>query len=137
MLLLESKKRKLCSQTSDCMFIGYVEHSTAYIFLVLKSYILDCTTIIETMNAKFLKHIFSLSNKISHALVEINREITSNEELRRRKRLKKEFSYGNDSQTFLVDNNPLTYSDAISTLDCKFWKETIKSEIDSIMKNKT
>ena len=64
-------------------------------------------------------------------------EITSNEELRRSKRPRKEFSYGNDFQTFLVDNDPLTYFDAISSSDSKFWKEAIKTEIDSIMKNKT
>ena len=57
--------------------------------------------------------------------------------MRRSKRPRKEFSYGNDFQTFLVDNDSLIYSDAISSPNCKFWKEAIKSEIDSILKNKT
>ena len=64
-------------------------------------------------------------------------EITSNEELRRSKRPRKEFSYGNEFQTFLVDNDPLTYFDVISSSDSKFWKKAIKTEIGSIMKNKT
>ena len=95
-LLFEPKKRKLGSKTSDCMFVGYAEHNTAYRFLVLKSGVLDCNTIIETKNAEFFEHIFLLSNKISHPPVEINREITSIEKLRKSKRPRKEFSYGND-----------------------------------------
>ena len=38
---------------------------------------------------------------------------------------------------FFVDNDPLIYSNAISSFDCKFWKEAIKFKIDSILKNKT
>jgi len=36
-----SNKRKIGSKSSDCMFIGYAEHSAAYRFLVLKSDLLD------------------------------------------------------------------------------------------------
>ena len=39
-------------------------------------------------------------------------------------------------KTFPIDNDFLTYFDAISSSDCKFWKEAIKFEIDFIMKNK-
>ena len=46
-MLLDTKKRKIGSKTSDCMFIGYAEHSAAYRFLVLKSDVLDCNSIIE------------------------------------------------------------------------------------------
>ena len=99
-LLSESKKRKLGSKIFDCIFIGYTKYSVAYRFLVLRSDVFDCNTIIETKNVGFFKHIFSLSNKISHAPVEINKEITSNEELKRSKRQRKEFSCGNDFQHF-------------------------------------
>ncbi|XP_059284843.1 protein transport protein SEC24 C-like [Lycium ferocissimum] len=113
-------------------------NSAAYRFLVLKSDVLDCNTIIETKNAEFFEHIFPLSDKISHPHVERSNEITSNEELRRSKRPRKEyFSYGNDFQTFLVDNEPSNYFEAISSSDAKFWKEAIKMEIDYIMKNNT
>ena len=58
--------------------------------------------------------------------------------MRRSKRTRKEyFFYGNDFQTFLVDNEPLNYFESISSFDAKFWKEAIKVEIDSIMKNNT
>ena len=134
---LNLKKIKLGSETSDCIFIRYVEYSVVYRFLVLKSDVLDCHIIRETKNAKFFEHISPLSNKLFHAPVEINREITSNEELRRSKRLRKEFSYGNDVQTFLIDNDPLIYSDTICSPNCKFWKEAIKSKVYYFMKNKT
>ena len=49
------------------MFIGYVEHSAAYRFIISKRVVLDCNTIIETKNVKFFEHIFPLSSKISHA----------------------------------------------------------------------
>jgi len=40
------------------MFIGYAQNSAAYKFLVLKSDVLDCNTIMETKNAEFLKVFF-------------------------------------------------------------------------------
>ena len=48
-MLLDPKKRKICSKTYDCMFIGYASNSSSYRFLVLKSSdVLECNTIIET-----------------------------------------------------------------------------------------
>jgi len=91
--LPEPKKRKIGSKTADCMLIGYAEHSATYKFLVLKSDALDCNTIIETKNTEFFEHIFLLSDKISHTPVETNSEITSNEELRRSKKPRKEYFF--------------------------------------------
>ena len=48
------------------MFIGYASNSAAYRFLVLKSDVLECNTIIKIKNAEFFEHIFPLSKKISH-----------------------------------------------------------------------
>ena len=59
-MLPDPKKRKLGSKTSDCMFIGYDEHSVAYRFLVLQSDVLDYNTIVETKNAEFFEHVFPL-----------------------------------------------------------------------------
>jgi hypothetical protein len=42
------------------MFIGYAGNSVAYRFLVLKSDVLNCNTIIEIKNAKFFEHIYPL-----------------------------------------------------------------------------
>jgi hypothetical protein len=80
----EPKKKKIGFNTSDCMFIGYVEHSVAYCFLILKSDVLDSNTIIETKNVEFFGHIFPLSDKSSHVFV--NRVVEdSSEELRSKK----------------------------------------------------
>ena len=48
------------------MFIGYANNSATYRFLVLKSDVLECNTIIETKNAEFFAHIFPFSEKISY-----------------------------------------------------------------------
>jgi len=58
-MLPNPKKRKIGSKTYDCMFLGYVEHSVAYRFLVLNSDIIERNTIAETkmlssLNISFL-----------------------------------------------------------------------------------
>ena len=84
------------------MFIGYAKKSDAYRFLVLKSDVLDCNTIIETKNAEFFEHIYPLSEKISRSLVDNNTtydnrvEKTHVEELRMSKRQRKETSFGDN-----------------------------------------
>jgi len=64
-MLPDPKKRKIGSKTSDCMILGYAEHS-AYKFLVLKSDVIEHNTIVETKNVKFFEYIFSL--KVSETL---------------------------------------------------------------------
>ena len=61
-MLPDLKKRKIGS-TFDCMFIEYASNSATYRFLVLKSDVLECNTIIETKNAEFFEHTFPLSEK--------------------------------------------------------------------------
>ena len=62
-MLPDPKKRKIGSKTFDCMFIGYASNNAAYRFLVLKSDVLECNTIIKTKNEEFFEHIFPLSEK--------------------------------------------------------------------------
>ena len=96
------------------MFIGYARNNAAYRFLVLKSGVLECNTIIETKNAEFLEHIFPLSEKISHisTIVDdiknsydehvpttVDDMESSYDELRRSKRQRKEVSFGDDYYT--------------------------------------
>ena len=59
-LLPEPKKRKLGPKNFDASFIGYVENSVAYRFLVIKSEnsIVEVNSIIETMNAYLFENIF-------------------------------------------------------------------------------
>ena len=97
-MLPDPKKRKMGSKigskTSDCMFIGCASNSVAYRFLVLKSDVLECNTIIETKNAKFFEHIFPLSDE--HVAITMYDMESSHDELRRSKRQRKEVSFGDD-----------------------------------------
>ena len=52
-MLPDPKKRKIGSKTSDCMFVGYASNTADYRFLVLKSNVLECHTIIETKTYEF------------------------------------------------------------------------------------
>ena len=58
-------------------------------------------------------------------------------ELTRSKRTRKEKSFGDDFYTYFVSDDPLTYNDAIISIDASFWKDAINTEIESIMANHT
>ena len=151
-MLPNPKKRKIGSKTSNSMFIGYSSNSAAYRFLVLKSDVLECNTIIEIKNVEFFEHIFPLSKKISHTptiLDDIENSYdehmpttmddmeSSHDELRRSKRQRKEVSFRDDFYTYLIENESSFYFEAISFFDSLLWKEAIKTEFDSILKNQT
>jgi hypothetical protein len=46
-------------------------------------------------------------------------------------------SFGDDFIVYLVDDTPRTIEETYSSLDADYWKEEIKSELDSIMSNGT
>jgi hypothetical protein len=46
-------------------------------------------------------------------------------------------SFGDDYIVYLVDDTPSTIEEAHSSADADFWKEAIRSEMDSIMSNET
>ena len=50
-------------------------------------------------------------------------------------RVKKVNTYGQDFLTFVLENEPKTIFEALSTLEALFEKETINSEINSITQN--
>jgi len=59
------------------------------------------------------------------------------EDVRRSKRQRKETSFGDDSYTYLVENDPISFLEATSALDAKHWDKAIKTELNSIKKNNT
>ena len=128
-------------------FIGYATNSSAYRFLVHKSDISDIhnNTIIESRNASFLEDIFPYKdvpkmscNKITHDMtMDHLQNKVSEDEPRRSKRTKVAKSFGPDFLTFLLENEPKTFKEAMSTPEAPFWKEAINSEIESIMQNHT
>ena len=67
-MLPDPKKRKIGSKNFDCLFIGYVQHSAAYRFLVLKSDMIEWDTIMETKNAKFFEDVFPLRSRASSSI---------------------------------------------------------------------
>lgn len=98
---------------------------------------LDYNTIIETKNTKFFEHIYPLNEKISHASDIDNRvDKTHIKKVSKSKKQRKETSFGNDFFTYLINKDPVNYSEAISS--SKFFvfrKEEIKVEIDSFIQN--
>ena len=53
------------------------------------------------------------------------------------KRQKTSTSFGPDFLTFLVENEPQTFKEAMSSSEAHYWKEAINSEIESILNNHT
>jgi hypothetical protein len=56
-----------------------------------------------------------------------------NEISKKSKRQRTAKSFGDDFIVYLVDDTPRTIEEAYSSLDADYWKEAIKSEMDSIM----
>ena len=64
-------------------------------------------------------------------------EEDNDEAPRRSKRQRTEKSFGDDFVIYLVDDTPKTIAEAYSSPDADYWKEAVRSEIDSIMSNGT
>ena len=62
---------------------------------------------------------------------------SSHDELRRSKRQRKKVSFGDDFYTYSIENEPSSYFEVISSSNTLLWKEAIKTELDSILKNQT
>ncbi|KAL6318624.1 hypothetical protein AAG906_000702 [Vitis piasezkii] len=135
-------KNQLSPKTFDAMFIGYVENSVAYRFLVTKSEnsLVDVNTIIETKNADFFEKIFPMKLNDEQQVQKTSRDESiepSEFEPRRSKRDRKETNLRDGFYTFLIYEDPKSYKEAITSPDASFWKEAINSEIESIMCNHT
>ena len=69
-----------------------------------------------------------------HVSITVDDMKSSHDELRS-ERQRKEVSFGDDFYTCLVENEPCSYFEAISSTDALLWKEAIKTELDYISKN--
>ena len=100
-----------------------------------------------------LPHVILNSHVITPTSKSIENEIV---EPRRSKRQRTEICYGPDYVTtfmtelrdidqldesficvHMIEEDPKTYDEAMSSIDVNFWKEAINNEIDSIMSNET
>ena len=59
------------------------------------------------------------------------------DEPKRGKRTRIEKSFGLDFLTYLLENEPQSFQEAMNSPKGHLWKEAIKSEIDSILQNHT
>jgi hypothetical protein len=155
------KKRKLGPKTVDCVFLGYAFHSIGYRFLIVKSEVSDMHvgTIMESNDATFFEDIFPMKDMPSSSNQEIpstsNQELATipeptipmehlenpveddNEAPKRSKRQRTAKSFGDDFIVYLVDDTPSSISEAYASPDADYWKEAVRSEMDSILANGT
>ncbi|KAM1902395.1 hypothetical protein ACFX14_031111 [Malus domestica] len=119
-------------------------------FLVVKSSISDIhvNTILESADAEFFEDIFPYKEKESGSNTKRVHDHSHDEasssgvqgndvEPRRGKRIKVSKNFGPDFISFLSENEPRTFTEAMSSSEAPLWKEAIKSEMESIMENNT
>ena len=105
-----------------------------------KKNLVDVHTIIETKNVDFFENIFPMKLNDEQQVQKTSRDKSiepSEFEPSRSKKDRKETNLGDGFYTFLIDDNPRSYKEVITSLDASFWKEAINSEIESIMCNHT
>ena len=116
-------------------------------------------TIMESNDATFFEDIFPMKGMSSLS----NQEMTSsssqefsiipeptmptehhddpveddNEAPKRSKRQRTAKSFGDDFIVYLVDDTPTSISEAYASQDADYWKEAVRSEMDSILANGT
>ncbi|GJS10359.1 zinc finger, CCHC-type containing protein [Tanacetum coccineum] len=162
--LSNPKRKTLGEKGIDCIFVGYTEHSKAYRFYVIEpNDSVSIKSIIESRNVIFDENHFSSIPRpkdIIPNLDEFQRDDHLDDvpseihEPRKGKRVRKAKSHGYDFQLYLVEGSrdqiesqysycytieedPITYNEAMQSRDVAFWKEAIDDEIGSIMENNT
>ncbi|KAL0370024.1 UNVERIFIED_CONTAM: Retrovirus-related Pol polyprotein from transposon TNT 1-94 [Sesamum angustifolium] len=152
-LVSEHKRKKLGPKTVDAVFLGYVETSYALRFLVIKSEIpgIEVNTIVEFSDAVFLEDVFPMKTgipssvslddslastsipehveKMTNVGVNPNSASLTHEESdipRRSKRARVVKDFGSDFVTYNIEDDPVTFKDAMASLEAKQWKEAVK-----------
>ncbi|XP_070041352.1 uncharacterized protein [Nicotiana tomentosiformis] len=140
------KNRFKCIFVSEKVVIRYARNSKAYRFLVHKSENPDIhiNTVIESDNVEFFENIYPYKYECKSSIEKSKRpreeenESTFNEENpRSSKHQRTTTSFGPDFLTFLLENEPQTFKEAMSSSEAQYWKETVNSEIESILSNHT
>ncbi|KAK1682301.1 hypothetical protein QYE76_043149 [Lolium multiflorum] len=116
-------------------------------------------TIMESNDATFFEDIFPMKDKSSSSNQEMpsssSQELVTipeptiaiehydnpveddNEAPKRSKRQRTAKSFGHDFIVYLVDDTPTSISEAYASQDADYWKEAVRSEMDSILANGT
>nr|GEU69216.1 hypothetical protein [Tanacetum cinerariifolium] len=154
--LPDPKKKTLGEKGIDCIFIGYAEHSKAYMFYVIEpNDSISIKSIIEGRDAIFAENCFSsiprpkdIIPNVQESQIDDHTDDVPNEipEPQKGKRVQKAKSYGFNFQLYLVEGlidqvvsqysycysieeDPRTYNEAMQSRDAAFWKEAIDDEI--------
>jgi len=120
---------KIGPKTVNYVFIGYDQNNSAYQFLIYKSDIpnLHVNTIIETRNASFFEEIFPYKSTQESSSLKRNFKSTSSTSLdqelmeernevkpKRSKRAKTSKSFGPNFLTYMLEDEPQSFKEAIS-----------------------
>ena len=99
----------------------------------------------ESRNASFLEDIFSCKSKkepsSSKRVLETINENSHDQnkdrevEPRRSKRVRTKESFGPNFLTYVLEGEPLTFKEAVNSIESLMWKEVIPSKIDFILQN--
>nr|GEV31655.1 reverse transcriptase domain-containing protein [Tanacetum cinerariifolium] len=154
------KAQKIRPKSVDCIFIGYAKNSSAYHLIVHDSKNLDIqkNAVTKSRNASFFENIFPCLTKETRSssgaddeVVQDKRQQDDNDlldkrqdqleeeevEQQRSKRERTEESFRPDFVSFMVENEPTSYREVITSSKGHQWKEAIKSETDFILQNHT
>ncbi|KAK4396977.1 Retrovirus-related Pol polyprotein from transposon TNT 1-94 [Sesamum angolense] len=123
---------------------------------------IEVNTIVEFRDVVFLEDVFSMKTgipssvslddslastsirehveKMTNVGVNPNSASLTHEESdipRRSKRARVVKDFGSDFVTYNIEDDPITFKDAMASLEAKQWKEAVNSEMDSIVSNRT
>ncbi|GJU13209.1 retrotransposon protein, putative, ty1-copia subclass [Tanacetum coccineum] len=153
------KAQKIGPKSIDCIFIGYAKNSIAYRFIIhdLKNPDIQKNALMESRNASFFENIVPCltketgsSSRLDDEVVQDKRQLDDNDlhderqdqlekeevEPRRSKRARTKKLFGPDFVSFMVENKPTSYREALVDLPpgCKplgykwIFKKKIKAD---------
>ncbi|GKC06511.1 zinc finger, CCHC-type containing protein [Tanacetum coccineum] len=113
--LPDPKRKSLGEKGIDCIFVGYAENSKAYRFYVIEpNNSVSINSIIESRDAIFDENRFSsIPRPKDTKFVEGSRDQVGSQ-----------YSY-----CYSIEEDPITYNEAMQSRDATFWKEAIDDEI--------
>ena len=106
---------------------------------------MHANTIIESRNASFFENVFpykstqeSNSSKRTHdTAIGSSQGQQDDDEPRRSKRTRTSKSFGPDFLTYLLEDKPQSFKEAMLSPEAPYWKEAINDEVESILQNHT
>ena len=106
---------------------------------------MHANTIIESWNASFFENVFpykstqeSNSSKMTHdTAISSSQDQQDDDKPRRSKRTRTSKSFGPDFLTYLLEDEPQSFKESMSSPEAPYWKEAINDEVESILQHHT